>query len=226
MAGLAVFDLDRTLTTRGGYMAFIFFVLRRHPIRWLAAPPILVAGLMLSLKIIHRDTIKQLIWRLILGGMTRTQVTTLATAFADHWIATALRPSARVVIAAHVAAGDHLMLATAAMDVVAEPFGKALGFQIIVATKAGWTESDKIAPVFDSLNCYGAEKLVRVQAALPSDTDHEWTTAYSDHVTDLPLLTWAATGVAVNPHPPLLDVARTHDLRVADWDIAPPASPV
>jgi phosphoserine phosphatase len=53
---------------------------------------------------------------------------------------------------------------------------------------------------------------------LLGDEASEHSTAYSDHVTDLPLLTWAARGIAVNPHAALAEVASDHDLQVEDWD--------
>ena len=107
------------------------------------------------------------------------------------------------------------------MDLIAEPFAAALGFDETVATRTAWTAAGRVGRGFDGLNCYGAEKLVRVQAALGPDIDPGAVTAYSDHVTDLPLLTWAGLGVAVNPHPPLAAAAASHNLRVEDWGVAP-----
>lgn len=221
MARLAIFDLDRTLTDRGGFMAAAVFILRHRPGRIVALPRLLFAGLLLALKLMHRDRIKALIWRKMLHGLDREAAAELAADFARHWVATALRPGARPAIARHKAAGDRLMLATAAMDLVAIPFGEALGFDDIVATETGWTADGRVGPDFAGLNCYGAEKLRRAQAAAGPDFDPANAVAYSDHVTDLPLLTWAGAGVAVNPHPPLAAVAAEHGLTQEDWDIAP-----
>lgn len=222
MTGLAVFDLDRTLTRKGGFLPFVAFALRRRPARLVAAPHLLVRGAGLALKLQDRDGLKQRIWTATLAGMKRDDAARLGAEFAKTWADRALRQGAKAAIQRHKAAGDRLMLATAAMDLVAEPFGRALGFDDIVATRSAWTADGRIAAGFEGANCYGLEKLRRVEAALPDDAFPSRTVAYSDHVTDLPLLNWAARGVAVNPHKPLADVAEANGLEVADWDSPPP----
>lgn len=216
--GVAIFDLDKTLTVRSSYTPFILFVARQRPLRFLYAPRLLFLGLMMLLGLRHRDDVKAEMWRAVLGGLDRADTEAMGAAFAKHWSSTALRQNAQTIIARHKSSGDRLVLATAAVDLVAAPFGKALGFDDIVATKSAWTKDGKLAAEFDGLNCYGQEKLRRVQALLGDDVpDHS--IAYSDHVTDLPLLTWASIGVAVNPHAPLAEVASAHGLRVEDWNV-------
>jgi len=215
--GMAIFDLDKTLTVRSSYTPFILFVARRRPLRFLHAPRLLFLGLMLLLGLRHRDDVKAEMWRAVLGGLDRTATEAMGADFAKHWAEAALRQNAKTVIDRHKSAGDRLVLATAAVDLVAAPFGKALGFDDIVATRSAWTRDGKLAAEFDGLNCYGDEKLRRVQMLL-GDTAPEHSTAYSDHVTDLPLLTWAAHGVAVNPHAALAEVVSDHGLQVEDWD--------
>lgn len=215
--GVAIFDLDKTLTVRSSYTPFILFVARRRPLRFLHAPRLLFLGLMLLLGLRQRDDVKAEMWRAVLGGLDRADTEAMGAAFAEHWSSTALRQNAKLVIDRHKAASDRLVLATAAVDLVASPFGKALGFDDIVATRSAWTRDGRLDSEFDGLNCYGSEKLRRVQMLL-GDEASEHSTAYSDHVTDLPLLTWAARGIAVNPHAALAEVASDHDLQVEDWD--------
>lgn len=221
MAGVAVFDLDRTLTARGSFMAFMVYVLRRRPARIVALPELLFAGLLLALKLRHRDAMKALLWRRILAGMDRPAVDALAGAFAAEWRRSALRPGALGAIQAHKAAGDRLILATAAMDSMAVPFGRALGFDDVVATRARWTPDGRVADAFDGLNCYGPEKLRRVLALLEGGLPPETRAVYTDHVTDMPLLAWATHPVAVNPHGPLRAAAEAQGIPVVDWDVAP-----
>lgn len=225
MAHVAIFDLDRTLTVKGGFLPFAFFALRRRPGRVIALPRILVAGALTGLKIWHRDQAKALIWRSVLAGLDKPSAETLCRQFGETWARRALRPGAVDVLARHRAAGDRLILATAAMDLVAEPFGHALGFDEIVATKTGWTPDGRVASRFDGANCYGEEKLRRVREALGREEAPEGSVAYSDHVTDLPLLLWARSGVAVNPHKPLAAVAEASGLALADWGVAPAPGP-
>ena len=221
MPRIAIFDLDRTLTTRGVFMPFALHLAARRPRRLVALPELLLAGALYRLKLRERDAVKALIWRRMLAGLSRDAAMALGDAYGRRWAATALRRQAADVVARHRQAGDRLLLATAAMDLVAEPFGQALGFDEVVATRTGWTVDDQVADAFDGPNCYGEEKLRRVLEALGAEADPARAVAYSDHVTDLPLLAWAGEGVAVNPHPPLAEAAAAHGLEIQDWDVAP-----
>lgn len=214
--GVAIFDLDKTLTLRSTYTPFILFAAKRRPLRFLHAPQLLFLALLMQLGLRRRDDVKNAMWRAVIGGMKRDQAEDLGTTFAKHWVRSALRPGARETIAAHKMAGDRLVLASAAVDIVAEPFARLLGFDDVVATHTEWAADGRATGAFSSLNCYGQEKLIRVKSVL-GDTPPTESAAYSDHVTDLPLLTWAKNGFAVNPHKPLAEVAAANGLKMLDW---------
>ena len=216
MSGTAIFDLDRTLTVRGCFTPFALYAAKEHPSCFISLPSILLAASANSLGFYHRDNLKLLIWRKVLGGLHRARIEALGIEFGETWAKNELRRETKAVLKRHRAAGDRLVLATAAMDIVAEPFGRSLGFDDIISTRTAWTADGRISGAFDGLNCYGEEKLRRVKNTL-GDIDPKGTTAYSDHITDLPLLLWVANGVAVNPHKPLRDAAGRHGLRIEDW---------
>ena len=216
MSGTAIFDLDKTLTVRSCFTPFALYVAKQSPIRFISLPSILLAASANSLGFYERDNLKLLIWRKVIGGLDRTRIEALGTEFGETWARKELRRETTAVLKRHKAAGDRLVLATAAMDIVAEPFGRSLGFDDIISTRTAWTADGRISGAFDGLNCYGEEKLRRVKNIL-GDIDPMGATAYSDHITDLPLLLWVANGVAVNPQQPLRDAAGRHGLRIEDW---------
>ena len=216
MSGTAIFDLDKTLTVRGCFTPFALYAAKKYPSSFISLPGILLAASANFLGFYQRDDLKLLIWRKVLGGISRTRIEALGTEFGEIWAKNELRQETRAVLKRHKAAGDRLVLATAAMDIVAEPFGRSLGFDDIISTRTAWTADGRVSGTFDGLNCYGEEKLRRVKKAL-RDIDPVRATAYSDHITDLPLLLWVANGVAVNPHKPLRDAAGRHGLRIEDW---------
>ena len=156
-------------------------------------------------------------WREVLGGLPREEAEALGNTFAKIWIQNELRRQTKKKIKKHQEAGDRLILATAAMDIIADPIGRALGFDKIISTRTHWTAEGRVSGSFDGRNCYGEEKLRRVKLTL-GDLAASKTSAYSDHITDLPVLLWAESGIAVNPHRPLRDAAGRHGLRVEDWD--------
>ncbi len=217
MSGIAIFDLDRTLTRRGCFTPFILYVAIRRPRRFLSFHRIILAALLKIVGLYRRDDIKLLMWREVVGGLSREEAETLGNTFAKVWIQKELRRHTKTNIKKHQEAGDRLILATAAMDIIADPIGRTLGFDDIISTRTHWTAEGRVSGNFDGENCYGEEKLRRVNLIL-GDFAPSKTLAYSDHVTDLPILLWAENGIAVNPHRPLRDVAGRHGLRIEDWD--------
>ena len=217
MSGIAIFDLDRTLTKRGCFTAFIFYAARKRPRRFLSLPHIFFAVIAHALGFYERDDVKLLMWRKVVGGLPHEIAVAMGKTFTHKWIQNELRKQTYAIIKKHREAGDRLILATAAMDIIADPFGQILGFDEIICTRTGWTADNRVSGHFDGKNCYGEEKLRRVQLTT-RDFTFSQSTAYSDHITDLRLLLWAKNGVAVNPHHPLLDAAGRHGLRIEDWD--------
>ena len=217
MSGTAIFDLDKTLTVRGCFTPFALYAACRHPQRFFSLPGILLAAAGNPLGFYQRDDIKLLIWRKVLGDLPRARIEALGTEFGETWARNELRRKTKAVLKRHQESGDRLVLATAAMDIVAEPFGKLLGFDQIISTRTAWTADGHVSGTFEGRNCYGEEKLRRVKNAL-GDINPANATAYSDHISDLPLLLWVANGVAVNPHQALQDAAGRHGLLIEDWD--------
>ena len=217
MSGIAIFDLDRTLTKRSCFTPFILYVAIRRPRRLLSFHRIILAAICNIVGLYKRDDIKLLMWREVLGGLPREEAEDLGNTFAKIWIQNELRRQTKKNIKKHQEAGDQLILATAAMDIIADPIGRALGFDDIISTRTHWTAEGCVSGNFDGRNCYGEEKLRRVKLTL-GDLAPSKTLAYSDHITDLPILLWVENGTAVNPHRPLRDAAGRHGLRIEDWD--------
>ena len=217
MPGIAIFDLDRTLTKRGCFTPFILYVAIRRPHRLLSFHRIILAALCNIVGVYQRGDIKLLMWREVLGGLPREEAESLGNSFAKIWIQNTLRRQTKKNIKKHQKAGDRLILATAAMDIIADPIGRTLGFDEIISTRTHWTAEGRVSGNFDGRNCYGEEKLRRVKLTL-GDLAPSKTSAYSDHITDLPVLLWAENGIAVNPHRPMRDAAGRHGLRIEDWD--------
>jgi len=217
MSGIAIFDLDRTLTKRGCFTSFIFYAARSRPRRFLSLPHIFFAVIANALGFYERDNVKLLMWRKVVGGLHHKDAEDMGKTFVQTWIQKELRSKTHAIIKKHREAGDRLILATAAIDIIADPFGQRLGFDEIICTRTCRTADNRVSGNFDGKNCYGEEKLRRVQLATRDFTFLQ-SSAYSDHITDLPLLLWAKNGVAVNPHRPLLDAAGRHGLRIEDWD--------
>lgn len=212
--GIAVFDLDGTITRRGTFTPFLFHCagrlgLSRAGLAGACLPALAAYGVGLN----SRGALKARMLSLSIAGRSTAEVAGWAQGFARAWLGSEIRPGARAAVARHKAAGDRLVLATAAFDFQARPFAAALGFDHMIATASVW-ENGLLMPALGGANCRGAAKLAAVQAYAG---DARVTAAYSDHHADFDLLRWAGAGVAVNPTRRLRALARASGLAVEDW---------
>ncbi len=217
MPGTAIFDLDKTITRKGTWSRFVRSAV--SPARFRAGlPAVAVTAAAYKLGLASRGAVKEKAIAIFLEGRSRDELTSLAETFVAKDIANGLRRKAREVIDAHKAAGDRLVIASAAVDLIVEPMARALGFGDTICTRLRWDANDRLLAELDGENCYGEEKLALVKARFEGTELARPVTFYSDHVTDLPCLTWADRGIAVNPNPPLRARAPSLGIEIADWD--------
>jgi phosphatidylglycerophosphatase C len=186
-APTAVFDLDGVLLQGNAVRLFLAGRLRRSPAR---ALPLAAAAPLLALAAAAGPTrpaaARAVTW---LAGSSGETV-------ADHRAAIAAHPE--VVIAdalarlrAHRAAGDRVVVATAAEETLARGFLAALGLgDIEVVGSTGWRRR----PV----RLHGATK---ARALVDRGFPPPWTAVYSDSVSDLPLFAGTPRPVLVNAPP-------------------------
>lgn len=213
----AIFDLDRTVTRRATFTPFIVSAALARPASLLRAPFVLIAALGWRVGLVPRGRLKEIMLGAVLGGAPRAEVDRVAAAFAGRCLEAGLRPGARQAVAEHAARGDRLILATASFDVVAERIARGLGIAEVVATRSSWRDDGRLTGRIDGLNCYGAEKLRRIESDLPGLRDGHEAVVYSDSHADLPLLQWADRAVAVNPSRRLRRWAEAEGREVVDW---------
>lgn len=214
MPATAIFDLDRTITRAPTWTRFLIFANRRRVTFWLYMPVLIAHGIAHKLGLASRDSVKvrsltTLTW------MRRADLRAVAEAFIAREVERGLFPGTVAAIEAHKARGDHLVIATASVDLIAEPLARALGFHQVIATLIDWSAgTDDPPPRLDGLNCYGAEKLRRINA----HSFQKPVFAYSDHVSDLDMLLQADRAIAVNPSSGLRRAARDHAIAVVDFE--------
>jgi HAD superfamily hydrolase (TIGR01490 family) len=214
---IAVFDLDRTITTHGTFTPWLLGFVRRQPWRLLALPFVLAAAVAYKLKVLSRKQLKQVMMRCVVADQPAALVADVNAEFVAAWIPHRCRPGALAAIAAHRNNGDTIVLATASNDVHVVPIAKALGIETVVATRAELDADGRMTGLILGPNCYGADKLDMVKAVLGDVTDK--TIAYSDHHSDWPLLDWAGEGVAVNPTAKLRSRAAVQGMQIRDWNV-------
>ena len=222
MANIAIFDLDRTITRHGTFTPFLIGT-RRSPLSR-AALMARIAGSMLSHKLgrLTRRQLKDRMLKHTFAGRSKRDVEREAEAFVERLLKQGMRSGALKAIEAHRHAGDFLVLATAAMDFYAERIAERLGFDLVVATGTEWRQGHDgtCLPVLATENCYGTEKLARLQEVLKEHLEADEDTElsfYSDHHTDEPVFDWVHQPAAVAPNRKLRALARRRGMKVVQW---------
>jgi len=220
---IAIFDLDETLTKKGTWGRFVTGTLKGKPLKWI---PFLASSifsqLLYMLKLGPREHVKEKMMRWTLSGRTRSELEKLASDFADYEAGEGLRSRAVTMIDKHRAAGDRIIIASAAVDLIVDPIAKRLGITEMVCTKTAYNKDGRLSRKLGGMNCYGANKLVMVKEYLAKDPKFDRAnthiTMYSDSRSDLDILRWADVGIAVNPSPRLAALTGQYGLEVQNWD--------
>lgn len=220
---IAIYDMDRTITRRGTYSGFLMHVVRRRQ-RWraLLTPLVGLASLGHAVGLISRAQLKAISLRLMLGPtFRRDEIAPLAESYADKLMADGLYAPALEQIAQDKAAGYRVLLATASFHLYVDAIAARLGIDDVLATQLlDAPEPDHIRARLAGDNCYGDAKFARISDwmdsnALTRDASH--IRAYSDHVSDRPMLHFAHEAVATTPSRSLRKLAPQMGWQVVDW---------
>lgn len=136
MHDLAIYDLDKTITRKPTWTAFLIAsVAARRPWRLMLLPFAGVATLGYVLKLTTRGGLKQLTHRLMLGdAWPEADAARAAADFADRMVARGIYADAIATIAADRAAGRRIVLATASYAFYAGAIAERLGFDDVIGT--------------------------------------------------------------------------------------------
>jgi HAD superfamily hydrolase (TIGR01490 family) len=222
VSGLAIYDLDRTVTRRATYTPFLLHcATRRAPWRLLLLPVVILSMLAYVVRLIDRGRLKEINHRLLLGHRIHPRdLQPLVESFADNQVSTNVRPGARRAIARDKAEGRRLVLATASYRLFADAIAERLGFDDVIGTGSVIGLDDRVHARIAGENCYGPAKL-RMIADWVDQSDlkgmHGHVRFYSDHVSDRPAFEWADEPIAVNPHRRLRRLAEKRGWAIEDW---------
>lgn len=218
---LAIYDMDKTVTRKATFTAFLLHAASRlNPLRLILLPATAFTGAAYLLKLIDRARLKELNYALLIGRPAPERLAAAVESFADAQLAGNILPGARASIAADKAAGRRLVLATASYRLYAAVIGQRLGFDDVIGTLQQVDAKGRTLARIDGANCYGPAKQDMILAWLQDQDlarDAIHVRFYSDHVSDAVVHRWADEAVAANPHKPLLDLAKAEGWEVADW---------
>ena len=160
------FDFDGTLTVRDSFIAFL---------KWRAGRRRYLAGLVRLLPAVlaylfHRDRgrIKAAAVREYLQGVPRDRLEADAREFAELFSRSLLRPDAVEVWKRWRSDHVRLVIVTASPDLTVAPFARGLGADALIGTQLAFDAQDRVSGAFETPNCRGPEKVVRLKGAFGS----------------------------------------------------------
>jgi HAD superfamily hydrolase (TIGR01490 family) len=120
---------------------------------------------------------------------------------------------------AHQDAGRATFIVSAAGNDVVESLAQVLGMEGGIGTRYEVDGEDNFTGRFDGPFVYGPGKVEAMEAfAAAHGVDLAASYAYSDSLSDLPMLRAVGNPVAVNPDPPLLAIAREEGWQVLSFE--------
>jgi HAD superfamily hydrolase (TIGR01490 family) len=215
----AFFDLDKTVVARSSTLAFGKELYREG---------------LLSRAIIAKGAYAQLVYQLLGANeermeRSRVQLLELTKGWEAERVQRLVRETLQEVIDplvyaealelfdVHRRAGRDLYLVSASGVEIVRPLAEYLGVPHVIATISGIDDDGRYDGTLD-FYCYGEEKAVAIRAeAEARGLDLAGSYAYSDSVTDVPMLAAVGHPVAVNPDRELRAHAEAEGWEVRDF---------
>lgn len=181
---LALFDFDGTITTRDSFRDFLIFAVGK--LKFLQGMIFLSPWLaMYVLKIIPNWKAKQRVMTWFFAGMKNNQLELIARKFATESLPKIVKKSALSRLKWHLGEGHRVIVVSASTEKYLKYWCEDNGIEII-GTRLE-IENDLITGKFDGKNCWGPEKVKRIEKYLNLD-DFEYVYAYGDSRGDREML--------------------------------------
>ncbi|MFT3964713.1 MAG: HAD-IB family hydrolase [Sphingobium sp.] len=222
MNRIAIYDMDRTITRRATYSAFlVHMALSAAPWRLVFVPLVPFVMLAYVLRLIGRGRSKEINQALMMGRrVSRDAIAAAVESYADKVVARNILPGALARIAEDKASGATLVIASASYRLYVEPIARRLGFDHVIATDHVSQGTNYLRAKIAGENCYDVAKLRMIHAWMARQgykRSECHIRAYSDHVSDAPMLDYADEAFAANPHRKLRILAALKKWPVLDW---------
>ena len=208
MADAAFFDLDKTIIAGSSALAFSRPFLREGLISRRAVLRSGYAQLLLLVAGADESTMDRLRRRIttLCAGWDVAQVRAVVAQTLHETVEPLVYAEAQALIGEHRAQGDEIVVLSASGQEVVEPIAAMIGADRCLATRMGVADGRYTGEI--EYYCYGEAKAEAARAiAAERGYDLARCRAYSDSITDLPLLSAVGYPTAVNPDRALRRVA-------------------
>ena len=232
----AFFDLDKTIIAKSSVLAFGKPFYREGLLSRRAIVKSAYAQVVFML--VGADEQKMEKLRVAMAAMTRgwnrEHIASIVRETLTEVIEPIIYAEALELIDDHHAAGREVVIVSSSPTEVVEPLAEFMGADRAIATRAAIDDQGNYTGELE-FYAYGDSKAVAVRRIAEEDgIDLDGSYAYSDSITDLPMLETVGHPVAVNPDKELARLARsrewdvrvfTRPVRMRDRVPVPPAGP-
>jgi HAD superfamily hydrolase (TIGR01490 family) len=214
----AFFDLDRTLIRGSANYPLAIAAFRSGHVPWRD----LVRDTINAVSF-HRkgstDAGSAALRERILGavaGTRQSDIIHLADEIVPGIVRRLIPQSAALLAEARAAAMDRIVVSASPIELVGR-IAAALGLEGAVATRSELDEHGRYTGRLMSEFCYSHGKVIEIERlAAERGYDLAASAAYSDSISDLPMLERVGTAIAVNPDHELRELARERGWRVVE----------
>jgi len=220
----AFFDLDKTVIARASMVAFGKPLYRAGLVsRWLVLRALW--GQLVYLQVGHSEAQMEKSRAAVLRltrGWDQAKVSAVVRDAVDEVIEPIVYSEALDLLRSHQAAGRKVFIVSAAPLEVVAPLARWLGVDDAIATRAKVDEHGRYTGEVE-FSSHGANKVVAMEELAERhrlDLAASW--AYSDSVTDLPMLEAVGHPVAVNPDRELRRAATDRGWEIRSFSLAVP----
>jgi len=188
---LVLLDFDGTLMSEDIFAAFLKFRLRTWRIwpRLVLASPFFV---FFKLKLMDNEQAKERVFQILFAGEAISTFQTEVQAFWEKR-GTHINPLIAAKIQAYREEGAEFWIVSANFQPIIEGFCKRQGGYQYLCTELAY-QDQSLSGRFASPNCYGPEKVRRIEEQFKDRNAYEKIHAYGDSAGDFAMLNWADEG--------------------------------
>ena len=222
MTAVAFFDLDKTIIAKSSTLAFTRPMFKAGLLTGTTLAKAGIAQAYYQAFGADHDQLERIKDELsaMTRGWDRDEIEALVTETVDEVVTPLVYAEALAVMEEHRGAGRRVVVISASPEEIVRPLCRYLGIDDVIATRAAVDGEGRYTGELE-LYAYGPGKAEAMRAMADQDgIDLDASYAYSDSITDLPMLEAVGHPVVVNPDSALRAIATERGWEVRRFESA------
>lgn len=220
MPAAAFFDLDKTIIAKSSTLAFTRPMFRAGLLSGSTLAKAGVAQAYYRAFGADHDQMERVKEELanLTRGWARDEITSIVEETVDEVVAPHVYAEGLAIIDQHKRAGRRVVVVSASPEEIVRPLCRYLGIDDVIATRSEIDDEGRYTGRIE-LYAYGPAKAKAMrEMAAANDIDLDVSYAYSDSITDVPMLEAVGHPVAINPDDELLAIAEERGWEIRHFE--------